>query len=193
MRETELRGFAGYGQPLASPVLTWLPLFAGFLTAIGVSLVTCPVLRPRTLSGSEALFISTRYVLTIIMVSVVALACVRAIAPAKSQVGFRIILLRFGGVAAWFAPVLVFFTRRSIWAALTAAALAASGTTLIHSYHTELEAGNKAPAFEASGIISPSEPTSLSLISMDAPRCVYSWRSCALWQDGHVQPQRWPV
>ena len=166
MREPELRSFEAYGQPVSSPVLTWLPLFAGFAAAAGISSITCPVPRPQTLSGSGALLIGTKYVVTTIVVSVVALAGVHATTSAKSNIGFRIMALRFCGVAAWFAPVLMFFAERSTWAVSMAAALAASATTLIHGYHREIEAPAKTPVFEATDIINLTEPASSSLLAM---------------------------
>jgi len=95
MSETDLRCLDTYGQPPSSPVLDWLPLLAGFVAAVSISSMMCPVPRPQTLSGSAALAISTKYVLMIIAASAVAFVGVHAITPAKSNMGFSVVMLRF--------------------------------------------------------------------------------------------------
>ena len=145
MSETDLRCLDTYGQPPSSPVLDWLPLLAGFVAAVSISSMMCPVPRPQTLSGSAALAISTKYVLMIIAASAVAFVGVHAITPAKSNMGFSVVMLQFCGVAGWFAPVLVFAAQRSNWSIWMAAVLAASVTTLIYGYHRRLEASGETP------------------------------------------------
>ncbi len=139
MKEPELQGFDTYGQPFFSPLLSWLPLFTGFVAATCISWMTCPVPRPPTLSGWEALFISTRYAMTTVVVGGFALAAVHRTTSAKSQIVFKAVLLWFCGAAVWFAPAVVFFARRSNWAISMAAVLAASATALIHSYYSGLQ------------------------------------------------------
>ena len=101
---TELRGFTDYGRRASSPVLFWLPLFAGFVVAAVTASLNCPVPRTQLISGLQALSISAFYVAAILTAGAGALmASGYAVVRSRFTADFSRLLLRFGGVTVWLA------------------------------------------------------------------------------------------
>src|SRR5262249_20089538 len=96
--------------------------------------ICCPVPRTVGLSGSGALFISARYVLTTIAACTGCFVFLRRI-TAAGNMGYRLTVLQLCGAVAWGAPVLLFFVEHSPWAIPLSAVLAGSASKLAYLYH----------------------------------------------------------
>lgn len=124
-----------YGELDQSPVLIWLPIFAGLLASGIVALAFCPVPRLPTLSATQALFLGVAYVVGTVVIGAGVLAiCNAVVAKRGVEVSIRRVLPLFSCVVAWITPTLAFYVRDSLWAASGAFVLAVLGSRLIHRY-----------------------------------------------------------
>src|SRR5580704_13662929 len=154
LNEAGRRLFADYGQHDQSPVLAWLPILLGLLASAVVALAFCPVPRFQTISGFRALFLSVTYLVVTVGTGTVALATCGLVTGWRRREGRPVwrALLPFCGVAAWMTPVVAFYIRDSLWAASTAAVLAALGSRLICRHHLAVGESDRTVANPAAEI-----------------------------------------
>lgn len=118
-----------------SPFWDWFPIIVSLLAAAIAAFAFCPVPRSDTVSGPIALFLAGAYVVITAGVAAVALSvCSVLIAKRRCGVPVRRPLALSCSVAAWFAPMVAFYQRDSLWSASTACVVGAFGAALIHRH-----------------------------------------------------------
>ena len=127
--------FEAHAESDRSPFLAWLPITAGLLAAAIAALAFCPVPRSETVSGPIAVFLAGAYVAITTGVAASALFLSSVLVSKRSRgVPVRRPLALSCSVAAWFAPMVAFHQRDSLWAALTACVVGGFGAALIHRH-----------------------------------------------------------
>jgi uncharacterized membrane protein YidH (DUF202 family) len=150
LNETGRQLFAVYGQHGQSPVLTWLPILLGLFASAIVALALCPLPRSDNLSAARALFLAVAYVMETVGIGAGVLAASGTVLGwRKSELSGWWVLPIFGSVAAWMTPLVAFYRRDSLWAALAAFVLSMFGSRLIYRYHLATRALEMFPSFES--------------------------------------------
>lgn len=119
-----------------SPFWDWLPITVGLLSSLVVALAFCPVPRSGNVSGPLALFLAGAYVAITTAVAALALSvCSALVAKRHPVIHMRRPLALYCSEASWLAPMVAFYQRDSLWAALMACVVGAFAATLIHRHH----------------------------------------------------------
>jgi len=168
LNETGRQLFAVYGQHDQSPVLTWLPILLGLFASAIVALALCPIPRSHTLSPARALFLAVAYVTGTVGIGAGALAASGTVLGwRKSELSGWWVLPIFCSVAAWMTPLVAFYRRDSLWAALAAFVLSMFGSRLIYRYHLAIRAREMFPS-SGSPITELSHTTRLTSLTFAA-------------------------
>ena len=150
LNETGRQLFAVYGQHGQSPVLTWLPILLGLFASAIVALALCPLPRSDNLSAARALFLAVAYVMETVGIGAGVLAASGTVLGwRKSELSGWWVLPIFCNVAAWMTPLVAFYRRDSLWAALAAFVLSMFGSSLIYRYHLAIRAREMFPSSES--------------------------------------------